>query len=160
MTGVQTCALPIFTVQAVPSGSFTADKDALKAAIAKTDAAGPDGGTDIRTAVHVAAAALPDDDVKAAIILLTDGQDNAKYDPTELGAAAQAAGAALFAIGLGPGVNGPFLEAAVTPDGKYFFLDDADGAEAIYDAIFNVTNFRTWRECSAGHWVDRDNGCL
>lgn len=70
-----------------------------------------------------------------AIVLLSDGRPNVGGDPLVEAAAAKAAGARIFTIGLGNDVDPDLLRNVASSAGDYFFAPSSDQLAAIYQQI-------------------------
>lgn len=90
--------LVAFSANAVPLGPLTDDRDAARDALARLPE--PNGGTAIGDALLAAAQLLPRSG-RRAIVLVTDGVNNAGSDPLEDAEQIGAAGVTIFTIGIG-----------------------------------------------------------
>jgi Ca-activated chloride channel family protein len=95
--------LVAFSAAAFPLGSLTADRDEARAALGRLP--DPNGGTAIGDALDVAAKMLPPGG-RRAIVLVTDGVNNAGNDPLEVAAAIGAQGISIFTVGIGTNGSG------------------------------------------------------
>ncbi len=87
-----------FSSSALPLGALTADRNAARDALDRLPA--PNGGTAIGDALQAAAQLLPQTG-RRAIVLVTDGVNNAGSDPLEVAEQLGAAGITLFTVGIG-----------------------------------------------------------
>jgi Ca-activated chloride channel homolog len=95
--------LVAFSAAAFPLGPLTADRDEARAALGRLP--DPNGGTAIGDALDVAAKLLPPGG-RRAIVLVTDGVNNAGNDPLEVAAAIGAQGISIFTVGIGTNGSG------------------------------------------------------
>jgi Ca-activated chloride channel family protein len=92
-----------FSANAIPLGPLTDDRDAAREALGRLPE--PNGGTAIGDALEAAAKMLPAGG-RRAIVLVTDGVNNAGSDPLEVAAALGAQGISLFTVGIGTNGSG------------------------------------------------------
>jgi Ca-activated chloride channel family protein len=92
-----------FSAAAVPLGPLSDDRAVEREALARLPA--PDGGTAIGDALVIASRMLPPAG-RRAIVLVTDGVNNAGSDPIEVAAALGAQGISIFTIGIGTNGSG------------------------------------------------------
>jgi Ca-activated chloride channel homolog len=95
--------LVAFAATAIPLGPLTDDRNAAREALAQLPA--PNGGTAIGDALDAAAKMLPPAG-RRAIVLVTDGVNNAGSDPLEVAAAIGAQGISIFTVGIGTNGSG------------------------------------------------------
>jgi Ca-activated chloride channel homolog len=95
--------LVAFSAAAFPLGPLTDDRAAARDALGRLP--GPNGGTAIGDALGAAARMLPRDG-RRAIVLVTDGVNNAGSDPLEVAAAIGARGISIFTVGIGTNGSG------------------------------------------------------
>ena len=95
--------LVAFAGTAIPLGPLTADRNAAREALTQLPA--PNGGTAIGDALDAAAKMLPPRG-RRAIVLVTDGVNNAGSDPLEVAAAIGAQGISIFTVGIGTNGSG------------------------------------------------------
>jgi Ca-activated chloride channel family protein len=95
--------LVAFSAAAFPLGPLTGDRDEARAALGRLPE--PNGGTAIGDALDVAAKMLPPGG-RRAIVLVTDGVNNAGNDPLEVAAAIGAQGISIFTVGIGTNGSG------------------------------------------------------
>jgi len=95
--------LVAFSAGAFPLGPLTDDRDAARAELDRLPA--PNGGTAIGDALDAAAQLLPQTG-RRAIVLVTDGVNNAGSDPHEVAAAIGARGISIFTVGIGTNGSG------------------------------------------------------
>ena len=95
--------LVAFSAAAFPLGPLTGDRDAAREALGRLPE--PNGGTAIGDALDVAAKMLPAGG-RRAIVLVTDGVNNAGSDPLEVAAAIGAQGISIFTVGIGTNGSG------------------------------------------------------
>jgi Ca-activated chloride channel family protein len=95
--------LVAFSAAAFPLGPLTADRDAAREALGRLP--DPNGGTAIGDALEVAAKLLPPGG-RRAIVLVTDGVNNAGSDPLEVSASIGAQGISIFTVGIGTNGSG------------------------------------------------------
>jgi Ca-activated chloride channel family protein len=95
--------LVAFSAAAFPLGPLTGDRDEARAALGRLP--DPNGGTAIGDALDVAAKMLPSGG-RRAIVLVTDGVNNAGSDPLEVAAAIGAQGISIFTVGIGTNGSG------------------------------------------------------
>jgi Ca-activated chloride channel family protein len=95
--------LVAFSAAAFPLGPLTDDRDAAREALGRLPQ--PNGGTAIGDALNVAAQLLPAGG-RRAIVLVTDGVNNAGSDPLEVAASIGAQGISIFTIGIGTNGSG------------------------------------------------------
>ena len=139
-------------------GYFTDDKAELLSFLAQAKQEGSGGGTDIEEALYYAYDLFLDSGRKKVIILLTDGKDT--YDADAVRMAAEAADIRIYILGLGSSVDESTLLKTVTGDGEYFFAEVADDILLIYNNIFSITNYESWKECDdEGKWVKKLGAC-
>ncbi|NOZ01745.1 MAG: VWA domain-containing protein [Deltaproteobacteria bacterium] len=139
-------------------GYFTDDKNDLKTFLAQAKQDGSGGGTDIDEALYFAYDLFMDSGRQKVIILLTDGQDS--YNTQEVRLAAEAKGIRIYILGLGDGVDEDTLKQTITSDGEYFFAGAAKDIMQIYDHIFSITNYQSWKVCNdEGKWVKMLGAC-
>jgi Ca-activated chloride channel family protein len=92
-----------FSSSAIPLGPLTDDRDAAREALARLPA--PNGGTAIGDALAAAARLLPAGG-RRAIVLVTDGVNNAGADPLAVAQQLGAQGISLFTVGIGTNGSG------------------------------------------------------
>jgi Ca-activated chloride channel family protein len=92
-----------FSTTAIPLGPLTADRDTALDALSRLPA--PNGGTAIGDALAAAAQLLPPGG-RRAIVLVTDGVNNAGSDPLEVAQQIGAQGITIFTIGIGTNGSG------------------------------------------------------
>jgi len=90
--------LVAFAAQAIPLGPLTDDRDTARDALSRLPE--PNGGTAIGDALAAAAQMLPSGG-RRAIVLVTDGVNNAGSDPLEVAEQIGAQGISIFTIGIG-----------------------------------------------------------
>lgn len=112
-----------FSSGALPLGSLTGDRDVASEELARLPE--PNGGTAIGDALVTAARMLPPGG-RGAIVLVTDGVNNAGADPLAAAAAIGAQGIAIFTVGIG--TNGSGLLIPGTTEGAEL---DEDALTAI-----------------------------
>jgi len=95
--------LVAFSAAAFPLGPLTDDRDAARDALGRLP--GPNGGTAIGDALAVAARMLPRGG-RRAIVLVTDGVNNAGSDPLAAAATIGAQGISIFTVGIGTNGSG------------------------------------------------------
>jgi Ca-activated chloride channel family protein len=95
--------LVAFSAAAFPLGPLTDDRDAARDALGRLPA--PNGGTAIGDALNVAAQLLPHGG-RRAIVLVTDGVNNAGSDPLEVASSIGAQGISIFTVGIGTNGSG------------------------------------------------------
>jgi Ca-activated chloride channel family protein len=95
--------LVAFSAAAFPLGPLTDDRDAARDALGRLPA--PNGGTAIGDALNVAAQLLPRGG-RRAIVLVTDGVNNAGSDPLEVASSLGGQGISIFTIGIGTNGSG------------------------------------------------------
>jgi Ca-activated chloride channel family protein len=95
--------LVAFSAAAYPLGPVTEDRDAAREALGRLP--GPNGGTAIGDALNVAAQLLPRGG-RRAIVLVTDGVNNAGSDPLEVASSIGAQGISIFTVGIGTNGSG------------------------------------------------------
>jgi Ca-activated chloride channel family protein len=95
--------LVAFSAGAVALGALTDDRDAARDALGRMPE--PNGGTAIGDALAAAARLLPGAG-RRAIVLVTDGVNNAGSDPLAVAAALGAQGIAIFTVGIGTNGSG------------------------------------------------------
>jgi Ca-activated chloride channel family protein len=95
--------LVAFSTSAIPLGPLTDDRDAAREALSRLPA--PNGGTAIGDALAAAAHLLPATG-RRAIVLVTDGVNNAGSDPLEVAAQIGAQGVTIFTVGIGTNGSG------------------------------------------------------
>jgi len=95
-----------FSSAAVPLGPLTDDRDAAREALSRLPA--PNGGTAIGDALALAARLLPSGG-KRAIVLVTDGVNNAGSDPLEVASTIGAQGITIFTVGIGTNGSGELI---------------------------------------------------
>ena len=95
--------LVAFSAAAFPLGPLTDDRDAVREALGRLP--GPNGGTAIGDALNVAAQMLPPGG-RRAIVLVTDGVNNAGSDPLGVASAIGARGISIFTVGIGTNGSG------------------------------------------------------
>ncbi len=95
--------LVAFSAAALPLGPLTDDRDTAREALTRLPQ--PNGGTAIGDALEVAARVLPRGG-RRAIVLVTDGVNNAGSDPLEAAAAIGAQGISIFTVGIGTNGSG------------------------------------------------------
>jgi Ca-activated chloride channel family protein len=98
--------LVAFAATAIPLGPLTADRNAAREALTQLPA--PNGGTAIGDALDAAAKMLPPSG-RRAIVLVTDGVNNAGSDPLEVAAAIGAQGIEIFTVGIGTNGSGQII---------------------------------------------------
>ncbi len=113
---------------------FTDDLNAVNTAI---DVPFGGSGTAIYDALAEAAALIQPEQLRKAIVLLTDGEDNSSSISLDSATAlAVAAGAPVFVIGLGDGVDSTILaQIASQTGGQLFIAPDPSDLAAIYQEI-------------------------
>jgi Ca-activated chloride channel homolog len=129
--------LVAFSANAFPLGPLTDDRATAREELGRLPE--PNGGTAIGDALKVAAEMLPSTG-RRAIVLVTDGVNNAGSDPHEVAAAIGARGIQIFTVGIGtngsgqviPGTNDEaaldeeaLREIAGAGDGTYSRVEDA-----------------------------------
>jgi Ca-activated chloride channel homolog len=95
--------LVAFGATAYPLGGLTDDRDAAREALNRLPA--PNGGTAIGDALNAAAQLLPRGGPRA-IVLVTDGVNNAGSDPLAVAASIGAQGISIFTVGIGTNGSG------------------------------------------------------
>ena len=95
--------LVAFSAAAFPLGALTDDRDAARAELGRLPA--PNGGTAIGDALDAAAQLLPSAG-RRAIVLVTDGVNNAGSDPLAVASALGARGISIFTVGIGTNGSG------------------------------------------------------
>ena len=95
--------LVAFSASAFPLGALSDDHDAAREALSRLPE--PNGGTAIGDALTVAAQMLPSGG-RRAIVLVTDGVNNAGSDPLEVASTLGAQGISIFTIGIGTNGSG------------------------------------------------------
>ncbi len=95
--------LVAFSAAAIPLGPLSADKDTAREALGRLP--DPNGGTAIGDALDAAAKLLPAGG-RRAIVLVTDGVNNAGSDPLAVAAAIGAQGISIFTVGIGTNGSG------------------------------------------------------
>lgn len=139
-------------------GYFTDDKTKLLTFLEQAKQDGSGGGTDIDEALYFAYDLYLDSNRKKVVILLTDGKDS--YDEEAVRLAAEAQDIRIYILGLGSSVDEEALLKTVTGDGEYFFAEVADDIFQIYDNIFSITNYQSWKVCDdEGKWVKMLGAC-
>ncbi len=137
-------AIVAFAGTAETAHPFSSNKDSLKAAIAKMI-------TIVRTAIYDAlmhSVNLMTDDIKnRAIILMTDGEDNASfYSPDDVIAACKSKEIRVFTIGLGNRitsvVENVLIRIANETGGLYYYSPTSEDLEEIYRAISKLLHHR------------------
>jgi Ca-activated chloride channel family protein len=121
-----------FSSAALPLGPLSADRDAARDALARLPP--PNGGTAIGDALLAAARMLPPGG-RRAIVLVTDGVNNAGSDPLADAAAIGARGIAIFTVGIGTNGSGMTIpgtgeEAELDEDALRTIAGDAGGSYA------------------------------
>jgi len=141
-------------------GYFTNDKEELHLFLEQAANSGSGGGTDIDGALYEVFDLFLDSGRKKVVLMLTDGQDNGGYDPEDLRVAAEAKDIRVYILGLGDDVDEDMLTQTVTGDGEYYFAQHASDIFQVYDDIFTLTNYESWKECSdEGFWVKHLGAC-
>lgn len=92
-----------FSTNAVPLGALTEDRDAAREQVSRIPE--PNGGTAIGDALAAAAHLLPPGG-RRAIVLVTDGVNNAGSDPLAVAAEIGAQGVSIFTVGIGTNGSG------------------------------------------------------
>jgi Ca-activated chloride channel family protein len=92
-----------FSSGAIPLGPLSDDRDTAREALGRLPE--PNGGTAIGDALVIASRMLPAAG-RRAIVLVTDGVNNAGADPLEVATALGAQGISLFTIGIGTNGSG------------------------------------------------------
>jgi Ca-activated chloride channel family protein len=95
--------LVAFSAAAFPLGPLTDDRDLARDALGRLPA--PNGGTAIGDALNVAAQLLPRGG-RRAIVLVTDGVNNAGSDPLEVASLLGGQGISIFTVGIGTNGSG------------------------------------------------------
>jgi Ca-activated chloride channel homolog len=95
--------LVAFSANAFPLGPLTDDREAARDELGRLPA--PNGGTAIGDALEVAAQMLPAAG-RRAIVLVTDGVNNAGADPLAVASALGAHGISIFTVGIGTNGSG------------------------------------------------------
>jgi Ca-activated chloride channel homolog len=121
-----------FSAAAVPLGPLTDDRDVAREALARLPA--PDGGTAIGDALVIASRMLPPAG-RRAIVLVTDGVNNAGSDPIEVASSLGAQGISIFTIGIGTNGSGMTIpgtdeDAALDEDALQQIAQSAHGTYA------------------------------
>ncbi len=140
-----------FSTSAIPLGPLTADRDAARDALSRLPA--PNGGTAIGDALAAAARLLPPLG-RRAIVLVTDGVNNAGSDPLEVAAQLGAQGITLFTVGIGTNGSGLLIPGtgedagldedalraiAQSGNGSYARVGDADALRARLGTLAQTT---------------------
>jgi Ca-activated chloride channel family protein len=142
--------LVAFSAAALPLGPLTDDRDAARDALARLPA--PNGGTAIGDALLAAAQLLPKTG-RRAIVLVTDGVNNAGSDPLQDAEQLGAAGITLFTIGIGtnsgaiiPGTDedaeldeDALRSIAASGNGSYARVSDAAALQARLGTLARTT---------------------
>ena len=134
--GIDQSALVTFADSGSVKAVLGAYAGGIRAAI---DGVGAAGSTNMAEGLALARAELDGPRHRAAnakaIILLSDGHPNVGGDPRAEAAAAKAAGARVFTIGLGNDVDPALLRDVATSPSDYFFAPTSDQLAAIYQQI-------------------------
>lgn len=116
--------------------ALTQSRPSLNSALSAIVAA---GSTAIGEGIAVAQAELESSrhqpDHTPAMIVLSDGQNNAGRDPLAAAAAARAAGTIIFTIGLGSDADANLLRQIASDPGYYYYAPTPDRLAEIYRAI-------------------------
>jgi Ca-activated chloride channel family protein len=121
-----------FSTAAVPLGPLTDDRDVAREALGRLPA--PNGGTAIGDALVIAARMLPPAG-RRAIVLVTDGVNNAGSDPVEVAAQLGGSGISIFTIGIGTNGSGMTIpgtdeDAALDEDALQSIAQSGNGTYA------------------------------
>jgi Ca-activated chloride channel family protein len=121
-----------FSSAALPLGPLSADRDAAREALGRLPP--PNGGTAIGDALLAAARLLPPGG-RRAIVLVTDGVNNAGSDPLAAASALGAHGISIFTVGIGTNGSGMTIpgtgeEAELDEDALRTIAGDAGGTYA------------------------------
>ena len=121
-----------FSSAAVPLGPLSDDREIAREALARLPS--PDGGTAIGDALAIASRMLPPAG-RRAIVLVTDGVNNAGADPIETASAIGAQGISIFTIGIGTNGSGMTIpgtdeDAALDEDALQQIAQSAHGTYA------------------------------
>jgi Ca-activated chloride channel homolog len=98
--------LVAFSAAAFPLGPLSADRDAVRDSLSRLPE--PNGGTAIGDALAAAAHLLPAAG-RRAIVLVTDGVNNAGSDPLAIAAEIGARGILIFTVGIGTNGSGQLI---------------------------------------------------
>ncbi|MGA2394921.1 MAG: VWA domain-containing protein [Candidatus Lustribacter sp.] len=142
--------LVAFSASAFPLGPLTDDRDAARDALGRLPE--PNGGTAIGDALQAAAQLLPRGG-RRAIVLVTDGVNNAGSDPLEVAEQLGAEGITLFTIGIGtnggaiiPGTDedaeldeDALRSIAASGNGTYARVSDAGALQARLGTLARTT---------------------
>ena len=142
-------------------GGFESDQQLLKANIESAVWAPVGGSTSIGEALVVSALpAFEANDAERVIILLTDGYtaDEWDYSPEDTALLAKQAGATIYAVGLGSGVDKGYL--VMVSDSRFVHVSSAEEILGMYDTLFAISSAASWKVCDgANGWVEEEGVC-
>ncbi|MBE3639681.1 VWA domain-containing protein [Mangrovicoccus algicola] len=159
--------LIVFGTKAYLQAPLTEDLDTVTALLARTETGMAGPHTALGDAIGLAIRTFEGSQIEdRLLILLSDGSDTAsRMDPVNAAAIAGARGVQIVTIGVGdPEGSGEdrvdlaaLQDIAARSGGAYYFADDRDALEQIYDRIDALTpretETRTWRPRTDLSWI-------